>query len=550
MLLARGRWRRKELAIRLALGGGRARIVRQLLMEGLLLSLVGGALGVALGSYGINTLIASFSATLPVTIVLEGTVSPALVGATAFFCLLATLAFALGPALKHSRADILTDLKVQTGDDPAPRRWRLLPRNPLVASQVALSLCLLIAAGLFLRMALGAALVDLGYRADDTVLAEVDGRLGGLDQAQSLNLYARVEERLAALPGVESASVGALVPLGTINMSKPVQRAGVSPPPGSQPATPEDGRAYDGLWNPVGTAYFDTMGIRLLQGRRFTPGETYGTGAPRVAILDEALARKLWPGETVVGQRIQWTPDDRDPTSGQPIEVVGLVASTRRELFDVEPHGAVYVPLAQGFMSNVHFHVRPATASPDALVDGVRREIREAAPGLPLFGVRTFRTHISTSPEYWALTLSTSMFAFFGLVAMIVALVGIYGVTSYAVARRTREIGVRMAVGAHPAAVRRLILGESLTTTLAGIAAGWLLGLGIGRVMASTFVDLAAFDPWTFALVPVGFVIAAIAATWTPARRATADGNADSSITIRAGAGRPEERAEQQVKVH
>jgi predicted permease len=521
MLLARGRARRKEFAVRLAVGGGRWQIVRQLLVEGCLLSIAGGTLGVALGLYGIETLLAAMRALLPIVITLEGGVSPALAGATIGFCVFATLAFALGPALKHSRADILADLKTQAGDDPAPRRWRFVPRNPLVAGQVALSLSLLIAAGLFLRMAVGAASVDLGYRADDTVLVEVDSRLGGLDEAQSLNLYARVEERLAALPGVQAASVGAIVPLGMINMGRSVRRAGVAPPPGVRPVTPAEGQASGAPWNAVGAAYFDAMGIRVLQGRRFTTTEAYGSGAPAVAILDDHLARTLWPDGDVIGQRIQFEDDEvTNRAESAAMEVVGVVSATRRELFEREPRGGVYVPFAQGFFSNAFFHVRPAAASVD-LPDLVRREVRAVAPALPIFAVRTFKAHLSESPEYWMLTFSSSLFAFFGGMAMVVALVGIYGVTAYAVARRTREIGVRMAVGARPGAVVRLLVSESLATTLGGVGLGWLLGLGIGRVMAATFVDLAAFDAWTFALVPAGFVLASLAATWVPARRAT-----------------------------
>lgn len=520
MLLARGRGRRKEFAIRLAVGASRGRIVRQLLIEGMLLSLAGGTLGVALGQYSIDALLGSLVRMLPITIVLENTLSPALTIATVFFCLLATLAFALGPALKHSRADIVSDLKAQSGDDPAPRGRRFVPRNPLVAAQVALSLSLLITAGLFMRMALGATLVDLGYRADDTVLAEVDGRMGGLDESRSLAVYARLEERLAGLPGVESASVGAIVPLGTVSMRKPVQRAGVRPPPGSEPTTPEQGQVFYPPWNAVGAAYFDTMGIRLLRGRRFTTAETFGTGAPAVAIVDETLARRLWPDGDALGQQVQWAPTDAQPEASAPIEIVGIVSVTQRELFEDVPRGAVYVPLAQGFTSNVFFHVRPAAPSA-GLVDLVRREMRQTAPDVPLFGVQTFKAHVDNSLEYWGLTLSSALFATFGGLAMAVALVGIYGVTAYTVARRTREIGVRMAVGARPGAVLRMILGESLTTSLCGIAVGWVLGLGAGRIMASMFVDLAAFDPWTFALVPVGFVVAAAAATWLPALRAT-----------------------------
>jgi predicted permease len=521
MLLARGRARRKEFAIRLALGGGRARIVRQLLIEGLLLSILGGILGVGLGNAAIDTLLSTLARLLPVIVVLEGTSPLALTAATITFCLIATLSFALGPALKHSRADILSDLKAQIGDEPAPRRWRFVPRNPLVATQVALSLSLLIAAGLFLRMALGQMVVDHGFRADDTVLAEVDGAMGGLDEARSLDLYEHIEQRLAALPGVQAASVGALVPFGTESISRRVQRAGVRPPQGAMPATPEQGRAFYAPWNAITASYFETTGIPLLQGRPFSTAEAYGKGAPPVAIIDESLAHKLWPEGGALGQRIQFAATDTNPAPSEPLEVVGIVSRTQRELFEDIPRGALYVPLAQGFRSSVYFHVRPTTAS-DSLVETVRSEIRAAAPALPLFSVKTFAAHVNSSLEYWGIRLSAAMFAALGALAMLVAVVGIYGVTAYGVARRTREIGVRMAVGAKPAMVLRLILGESLRTTMSGIAAGWVLGLGVGQIMASMFVDLAAFDPWTFALVPVGFVLAALVASWVPARRATA----------------------------
>jgi predicted permease len=520
MLLARGRARRKEFAIRLALGGGRLRIVRQLLVEGTLLSLVGGGIGAALGLSGVGLLSSNLQAMLPITIVLDGIAMPAVVAASALFCLIATAGFALGPALKHSRTDILSDLKVQTGDDPAPARWRFLPRNPLVASQVALSLALLIATGLFMRMALTAFSVDLGYRADDTVLAEVDSRLGGLDEARSLDAYARLEQRLQALPGVSAASIGAIVPLGMVNMFRDVRRAGVQPPPGAKAASPAEGQTFGAAWNAVGARYFETMGVRLVQGRAFTPAEAFASGAPRVAIVDETLARKLWPDGDALGQRIQWGEDDAPRYGSGPMEVVGIVSATRAGLFEREPRGGVFVPFAQGFMSNAFFHVRPQSAAA-GLLDEVRRAIRTEAPTVPLFGVKSFRAHMAGSAEYWMLKLSASLFAFFGGLAMVVALVGIYGVTAYAVARRTREIGVRMAVGARPAAVLRLILGESLATTVGGVAVGWLLGVGLGQVLASTFVDMAGFDAWTFSIVPLAFVVAALGATWLPARRAT-----------------------------
>ncbi|MCC7242876.1 MAG: ABC transporter permease [Acidobacteria bacterium] len=521
MLLARGRARRKEFAIRLALGGGRMRIVRQLLTEGLVLSLAGGALGVVLGLYGIDVLIGAVTSRLPIAIVLEGAVSPALVAATGLFCLLATAWFALGPALRHSRADVVADLKPQAGEDAYGRRRRFLPRHPLVVAQVSLSLALLIAAGLFVRMAQSALSMDFGYRADDTVLAEVDGALAGYTAAQTRDLYARVEQRLASIPGVESAGVGALVPLGMVNMSQSVKRAGLSPPEGARPQTAEEGRAFGTPWNAVSSSYFAAMGVLLLQGRTFTEGESYGEGAPPVAILDETLARRLWPDGHALGQRVTFESRADPPVAPEPIyQVVGIVASTHRQLFEKEFPGAVYVPFGQGAMGNAYFHVRPIVPS-SILADLVRREIKEIAPGLPVFTARTFAQHIRSSAEYWMLRLSAVLFSVFGVLAVVVALVGIYGVMSYTVARRTREIGIRMAVGARPGAVRWMILGESTATTLLGVGIGWLLGLAVGRLLASIFVDVSAFDVATFSALPLGFIVAALAAAWLPARRAT-----------------------------
>lgn len=520
MLMARGRARRKEFAIRLALGGGRARIVRQLLIEGLMLSSAGGTLGVVLGLYGVDALVGAFASMLPVAIVLEGAVSPAVVAATVFFSVLATAWFALGPALRHSRADVLHHLKVHAGDDAVTWRRRFMPRNPLVAGQVALSLALLIAAGLFIRMAHSAIAVDFGFNAENTVLAEVDGRLGGYDTPQLLDRYRQIEQRLASLPGVDSAGLGALVPLGLVSINRSVRRAGIHVPSDAKPETAEEGRAFDVPSNSVSGAYFSALGVGLVQGRTFTEVEAFNEGAPPVAIIDEALARKLWPKGGALNQRIQIV--DREPTRGEPreFEVVGIVTPTHWDLFEDEFRGALYVPFAQDVMGNVFFHVRPAVASA-TLSETVRREIREAAPALPVFSAKTFAVHISSSVEYWALRLSAMLFGLFGALAMVVALVGIYGVMSYTVARRTREIGIRIAVGAMPRAVRRMVLAESLSVTLVGIGVGWLLGIGVGRLLGSVFVDVASFDALTFTVVPVGFTLAGVAAAWFPARRAT-----------------------------
>ena len=510
MLMARGRARRKEFAIRLALGGGRGRIVRQLLTEGLLLSLAGGAGGVALGILATGALLNAFAAALPISIVLDNSVSPAPLAATLLFCGLATVWIALGPALRHSRADVLADLKPQAGEDVPDRRRRFMPRNPL-----------LIAARLFVRMTYAAVSVDFGFRADQTVLAEVDARLAGYNIPQTLELFSEIERRLSARPDVESAGVGALVPLGMVNINRSVRRAGINVPADARPQTPEAGQAFNTPWNAVSGSYFAAMGVGLVQGRTFTDIESYAEGAPPVVVLDEALAHRLWPNGGAVGQRVEFV--ERDRREDQPpatFDVIGVVASTRRKLFEKELPGTVYVPFAQDTRGGAFFHVRPRAAQA-SLVDAVRQEIRSAAPGLPLFSARTYAAHISTSIEYWTLKLAAALFGAFGALAMVVALVGLYGVMSYSVARRTREIGIRIAVGALPGTVRRMILKEGLSVTLVGVAIGLVLGVGVGRLLASIFVDLSAFDPIAFGVLPAGFLVAALVAAWFPAARAT-----------------------------
>lgn len=524
MLMARGRARRKEFAIRLALGGGRGRIIRQLLTEGFLLALAGGVGGVVLGLFATTSLVSALASFLPVSIVLEGALSPALVIATLLFCGLATAWFALGPALRYSRADVMSDLKPQAGDDVTERRRRFMPRNPLQVAQVALSISLLIAAGMFVRMVLGALTVDFGFRADDTVIAEVDSRLGGYSTPQSLDLYANLERRLAALPNVEAVSIAAIVPLGFSEINEAVRRGGINVPDGIRPQRPEDGQSFNVPWNAVSAGYFTTVGVSLREGRVFTDAESYGPAGRRVAIIDDTLAHKLWPGGQALGQQVDIVergPNDSSTTAAY--DVVGIVGSTHRQLFEDELRGAIYVPFAQGAVSNAHFHVKPRVtpAGAEDLTGAVRQEIRSAAPSLPLFSAKTFAAHMSSAPEYWSLRIMGGLFAAFGGLAMFVALVGIYAVMNYAVARRTREIGIRMAIGAMPATVKRMILTEGLTLTMMGVSIGLLIGVGVGRMMGSMFVDIPSFDPITFTVVPIAFVAAAAIAAWLPARRAT-----------------------------
>jgi len=543
LLLARGQARRKEFAIRLALGGGRARLVRQLCIEGALLALLGGSVGFVFASTANSWITAALAMKLPITLFLSSNATPAIIGASIGFCLLATLFFALGPALKLSRADVLTDLKGQAGELPVTARRRWLPRHPLVVAQIALSLSLLVAASLFVRMALNLTAVDAGTDADHTVVVEVDSSLGGFDETQSRNLFAAVRERLAALPGVESASNAAIVPFGMVNIGRAVQRAGVSPSPDAKPTTAAEGLAFDSRWNSVSSDYFATLGVPLLRGRAFSPAEANAPGSPRVAIIDEALARKLWPDGDALGQRIQWAEADAARAASETsssigehrdvaakaneertLEVVGIVKSTRHSLDQKQPGPAVYVPFAQGFQSNVFFHVRPrvyTAAAAAALVDPVRRAVREAAPALPVFSVQTYHHHVETNLEAWMSRLGSALFGFFGAVSMLVAIVGIYGVMAYSVSQRTREIGVRIALGASVWQVVGAVLRDGIRLVLVGLALGAVASYGAARLLASQLYSTSPADPVVFAAVALVLLASAGIACWLPARRAT-----------------------------
>jgi len=543
VLLARGLARRKEIAIRLALGGGRGRIIRQLLTEGLVVSLAGGVGGFLIGLFSSQLLGASLSAHMPVAAVLRGSADPAVIVATLAFCALATLFFALGPALKLTRPDLITNLKEQAGEDAAPRRHRWLPRNPLVVAQIALSLGLLTAAGLFIRGALKAGSVQTGFKADSTILIEADASLGGYDQTRSLQVYRATCDRLAALPGVQAASIASTVPFGLYTMNRPVQRAGVKPAPGSHPTTAADGLAYNVRWSGIGADYFATMGLPLERGRAFTKLEAETPGAPAVAIIDDVLAKKLWPEGDALGQRIEWAEGTaptvpggagsgimgmsdgsarraQDPPS---IEIVGIVPATRWETFQSQVGGQIYVPFAQDFRSSVFFHVRtaPRVAGADAaLLDLIRREVRSAAPGVPVFNVKTFRQHFNDNTQLWVVRSGAAMVSLFGSLALVLAVVGVYGVVAYGVARRTREIGIRTALGARPATVLRMILREGLVMTLSGAALGFPLALGIGRLFRGVLYQVSPADPLAFSLAPAVLVATALLACWLPARRA------------------------------
>jgi predicted permease len=542
MLLARGTARRKEIAIRLALGGNRWRIVRQLLTEGFVLAVLGGTGGLILGLWSSDLLVGSMRKLMPLDIVWLTGPNPTILAATFGFCLLGTLIFALGPALKISRSTMMTDLKEHAGEDVVRRRWKFLPRNPLVVVQIAFSLALLTAAALFIRGAGKAASVDTGLRPGASFLLEVDASLAGYEPKRAQELYRNLNERLAALPGVEHASISSVVPFGMFEVSRKVQRAGLHPGPDAKPTTAADGLAFETAWNSVGADYFSTVGLPVVRGRAFTEAEATQPG-PKVAIIDEVLAKKLWPEGDALGQRIQYAGENAPSAEGgggahaggsadldeekqqETIEIVGIVPATRHALFEKESIGGIYLPFARGFKSDVSFFVRFRSLAPgnEAITaDLLRRTVREVDPSIPVISLRTFAQHLDSNLDLWLVRAGAALFSVFGGLALGLAVVGLYGVKAYSVARRTREIGIRMALGAKPTAVLRLIMCEGLIMLLSGIALGLLLATATGKILSGILYEVGAFDPIAFTAAPTLLAIAALVATWLPARRAAA----------------------------
>jgi putative ABC transport system permease protein len=543
MLLARGTARRKEIAIRLALGSSRWRIVRQLLSEGFALAVLGGAGGLVLGLWSSDFLVASMRRLMPLEIVWLSGPSPAILAATFGFCLLGTLMFALGPALKISRSAVVTDLKEHAGEDVVRQRWKFLPRHPLVVVQIAFSLALITAAALFIRGAGKAASVDTGLKPGASYILEVDASLAGYEPKPAQELYRTLNERLAALPGVEGASISSTVPFGMIELDRKVQRAGARPGSDAQPATAADGLAFKAAWNSVGADYFSTVGLPVVRGRAFTEAEATQPG-PKVAIIDEALAKKLWPDGDALGQRIQYAGENAPMAQGgggahiggsaslsdkekqeETIEIVGIVPTTRHQLFEKEePSGAIYLPFARGFQSDVSYFVRfhtLASGSEAIMADLLRRTVREVDPSIPIISLRTFAQYLDSNLDLWIVRAGAGLFSIFGGLALGLAVVGLYGVKAYSVARRTREIGIRMALGAQTGAVLRMIMREGSIMLVSGVAIGLLLAVATAKIVSGILYGVGALDPVAFVVAPAVLSVAAVIAMWLPARRAT-----------------------------
>jgi predicted permease len=389
----------------------------------------------------------------------------------------------------------------------------------LVMSQVCLSLVLLTAAGLFIRSAERAANVEPGFRLDNAILVEVDPGLAGYDPAHGKQILRAMQERLGSIPGVESTSLAGTVPFGMVSLGRGIQRSGDAPPSSSDPTA--KGTLVYARFNIVGQDYFKTLGIPLLRGRSFVAAESGGDTKSAVAVLDKGAANKLWPNQEAIGKHIRMVLGESTKT--QDAEVVGVVGSVQDNIFGsgMEPH--LYIPFGQEYQSDMHLHLKIAGQGNDAearLLDTIRREIRSVDARVPVLALKTMRQHLDASADLWIVRTGARMFTIFGGVALLLAMVGLYGVRAYTVARRTREIGIRMALGANAGDTLRMILREGLLVTSIGAGVGLLLSAALGRVLASSLYRVSAAGPVVFTAAPILLAAISLLACYLPARKA------------------------------
>jgi predicted permease len=525
MLLARGTARAKEFALRLALGASRWRIIRQLLCEGLLLALAGGALGLLVSYWSNAALVSSLGALFrSMNFSIAANLHPdAFVLAVTFLvCLAATLLFSLGPALKATRADLVNDLKQQAGEPAQPGRLNrfFAPRQLLVMAQIALSLMLLFSAGLFVRGAMKAGGLNPGFDPRGGIVTEMDFTLGNTDEAAAKRTIFATLQRARELPGVTHAALATMVPYGNFSSDRRII-------PANAPAHSADPKAPDlstnGLYTAVTPGYFDTVGVHLLRGRDFTATEAESKDSPRVMIVDEVMAKKLFPDGDALGQRVRYT---QAPSDGSPneLEIVGIVSAHRHEVLGLNMPKRIFVPYAQGYSGAVFLHVRLAnTSAPatSAMIGTLRQALRSVDSDLPILRMTTFTDLMEKDIGLWIIRLGAVLFGIFGGIALLLAIVGVYGVKAYAVARRTREIGIRMALGAQRTDVFRLIMKQGALQTGFAVGVGVLLALGMGRVLAQMLFQVSPADPLALVTASLLLSTAALLACFLPARRAT-----------------------------
>jgi predicted permease len=504
LLLARAAARRKEIGIRLALGASRRRLIQQLLTESLLLSLAGGTLGLLL-AYWITYLLQGFIPVLQYNVVDDFFSLDARALLYTFAISVASgIFFGLAPAWHSSNPDIVPVLKGGSEAAQRGKTRRFTLRNSLVVAQVALSLTVLVCGGLFIKSFRHAQTMDPGFGTKNALLVSLNPRLVGYNDEQSRNLYRQVIERAANLPGVEAAACVMLLPLGdSSNSTGPVLKEGETLARGSA------GR--DIMVNVVSPGYFKAIQIPLLEGRDFDDRDQAKT--QRVVIVNQKMAQTLWPGESAVGKRIFIGAESHDG-----LEVVGVVKTGKYRTLAEDPKPYFYYPITQQVPGSMTLVIR-TTGDPRGVVAAIRNEIGSIDRRVPLFAVKTMAEHMTW--PLWGPNMAATLSLAFGLVAILLSAVGLYSVMAYVVSQRTREVGIRMALGANRHEVLKMITAQGMRLAAVGVVIGLLLALALAKVLSSLLIGIGTYDVSVFVIVSLLLAAVAFIASYLPARRAT-----------------------------
>ena len=498
LLLAQASRRWREMAIRSALGAGRRRLIRQLLTESVLLSLAAGVVGLLFALWT-GPLLLTLKPAMLSFISLDLPLDWRVLGFTLLLSVGTGVIFGLAAALKSSRLDVALRLK----DEACGRYRKSRLRNLLVIGQVAVCLILLTAAGLCLRSLLNARSVDPGFRIDHRLTVALDLRILGYSERGSQAFYQRLLDRVGALPGVSSVSLANYLPLGFTRQTTGVLIDDVQPPLGEQ--------GFPVGLMTVGPNYFQTMGIPVLRGREFSPRDREETQS--VIIINEAMAHRFWSGQNPVGQRVTFA------FGGRPgFEVVGVVKTGKYRSLQEDSEPFMYRPFFQSPTPRATL-ILQSLSDPREVLIGVRNEIRSLDPNLPILRVETLREYMTIArfPTH----VSGMLLGAFGGLALVLAAVGIYGVTAYSVSQRTHEIGIRMALGANREDILKLVVGQGVVLTVIGLVFGLSGMLALSRLLSSLLYGVTPTDPMTFVTVSVLLGAVAVLACYIPARRAT-----------------------------
>jgi predicted permease len=504
LLLSRAAARRSEMSLRLALGASRYRIVRQLLTESLLLAAMGGVCGILFAQWGVSVLVTLVAKTSP----LDVRPDLRILAFTAGVSLVAGLVFGMAPALSSSKTDLTTALK-EKSSRTGRRGLRFNLASALVVSQVALSMVLLAGAGLFARSLMKLQEENVGFNRDNVLLLSIDSRLGGYKPTELSALYRQVLDRVTELPGVKSATIATYSPIGGSGRSSTVTVRGY---------TPQAGEERDVADLLVGPGYCETLGVPLLLGREIGVRDT--AASQKIAMVNQSFAQYYFHGENPIGRHFQFGDDD-DPEHGPELEIVGVVGDVKYRSAKEEAGRTAYRPILQvqdtdAYSNNVEIRTTGDAAS---LAPLVRQVIGQVDPKLPIFGVTTLREQLGGALQQEKLI--AELVSFFGLLALLLACIGLYGVMAHGVVRRTKEIGIRMALGAERRRIVWMVMRETILLVLVGITVGVPASLGAGRLVSSQLFGLGAADPLTLLVAASVLTLVALSAGFLPARKAS-----------------------------